>query len=158
MHGLATRMAADTLITESKEERNARLNKAYWKKLEKLGKNPSDEQLAEHFRDDFDFCAQMQEDEIQNATARQRQRLVNATAEQLSRVALNAHINNGLALVGYVVDLRGGAKGSVSSVMFGGGGAFAEMLRRFKGNFTTGMNDITTLLRCVLFVCIPARP
>ncbi|KAI5821589.1 hypothetical protein K523DRAFT_328380, partial [Schizophyllum commune Tattone D] len=108
---------------------------------------PSEEQLAEHFKDDYDFCAQIQEEAIQNATARQRQRLVNQTAEQLSRVALGAHLNAGLALVGYVVDMRGGAKGSVSSTMFGGGPEYAEMIRRFRGNFTAGMNDITTLLR-----------
>ncbi|KAL1754396.1 hypothetical protein FB107DRAFT_275843 [Schizophyllum commune] len=132
---------------ESKDERRARMNKAYKKKLARLGANPTDEQLAEHFKADFDFCAAMQEEMIQNATARQRQRLVNQTAEQLSRVALGAHMNSGLALVGYVVDLRGGAKGSVSSTMFGGGAAFVEMLRRYRGNFTAGMNDVTTLLR-----------
>ena len=93
---------------------------------------------------------------IQNATARQRQRLVNQSAQQLSRVALGAHMGLGLAIVGYVVDLRSGAKGAVNSAMFGGGASFGELLRRYKGNFIAGMNDVTTLLRYVhpLFVSL----
>ena len=123
------------------------MNAAYNKKLRELGDNPTEEALAKHFKTEYDFCMNIQEEMVQNATARQRQREVNAAAEQLSRIALGAHVNSGLAIVGYVVDLRSGAKGAVNSTMFGGGPTFAELLRRFSGNFTTGLNDITTMLR-----------
>ncbi|KAI5821509.1 hypothetical protein K523DRAFT_384551, partial [Schizophyllum commune Tattone D] len=143
-HWSATNPSVDG---ETKEQRMARMNKAYKKKLARAGSEPTEEQLVELFKDDWDFCADLQEQLIENATARQRQRLVNQTAEQLSRLALGAYLNSGLAMVGYVVDLRGGAKGAVNSSMFGGGPEYAEMLRRYKGNFTAGMNDVTTLLR-----------
>ncbi|KAL1754406.1 hypothetical protein FB107DRAFT_275853, partial [Schizophyllum commune] len=136
-HWSATNPSVDG---ETKEQRMARMNKAYKKKLARTGSEPTEEQLIELFKDDWDFCADLQEQLIENATARQRQRL-------LSRLALGAYLNSGLAMVGYVVDLRGGAKGAVNSSMFGGGPEYAEMLRRYKGNFTAGMNDVTTLLR-----------
>ncbi|KAL1711918.1 hypothetical protein EV715DRAFT_268258 [Schizophyllum commune] len=132
---------------ESGKARKKRMDEAYQKKLAELGENPTEEELAAHFKEEYDFCVNMQEEMQRDATARQRQRLVNSVAHQLSRIALGAHVNSGLAVVGYVVDLRGGAKGAVDSVMFGGGPAYAEMLRRYSGNFRAGMNEIGTILR-----------
>ncbi|KAL1657636.1 hypothetical protein GGF50DRAFT_121648 [Schizophyllum commune] len=133
--------------SESAQSRRKRMDKAYNKKLAKLGDNPTEEELAAHFKEEYDFCVSMQEELLQNATARQRQRVVNAAAQQLSRIALGALLNSGLAIVGYVVDLRGGAKGAVNSAMFGGGPPYAELLRRYPGNFTAAMNEMTTILR-----------
>lgn len=93
-------------LLETSQQRTKRMDKAYKKKLAELGKNPTEEELAAHFKTEFDFCAAMQEEFVQNATARQRQRMVNDAAEQFSRVALGAHVNSGLAVLGYVIDLR----------------------------------------------------
>ncbi|TRM61205.1 hypothetical protein BD626DRAFT_570875 [Schizophyllum amplum] len=133
--------------SESTEARKARRWAAYRAKLAQLGDNPTEEQLADHFKDDYDFCVELDADLLLNATGRQRQRQVDNVAQQMSRLSLAAHLNGGLGVVGYVIDLRGAARGSVNSAMFGGGPAYTEMLRRFSGNFTQGLNDMSTILR-----------
>ncbi|KAL1739240.1 hypothetical protein HDZ31DRAFT_77737, partial [Schizophyllum fasciatum] len=107
--------------------RQARMHQAYKAKLARLGSDASEEALAEHFKDDYEFCVEVQEELLLRATPHQRQRIVNQTAEQLSRVALGAHMNSGIAIVGYIADIRGGAKGAVNSTMFGGGPEYAEI-------------------------------
>ncbi|KAI5824358.1 hypothetical protein K523DRAFT_356905 [Schizophyllum commune Tattone D] len=127
----------------SADERRAQMEAAYRQKVAELGSNPSHEDAMRHFKKEYDFCVQLDEHIIQNATSRQRQRQLDSLAQQFSRLALAANLNNGVAVVGYIVDLHAKA----NSAMFGGGAVYQELLRRYSGNFSEGLNQMSTLLR-----------
>ena len=99
----------------------------------------------DHFKKEYDYCVEMDQHLINNLTSRQRQRQIDNLAQQFSRLALAANLNNGVGVVGYIVDLNGRA----TSGMFGGGPVYDELLRRYSGNFGRGLEDISTMLRYV---------
>ncbi|KAL1739132.1 hypothetical protein HDZ31DRAFT_69256 [Schizophyllum fasciatum] len=127
----------------SADKRRSQMEAAYRQKVAKLGSNPSHEDAMHHFKKEYDFCVQLDEHIIHNATSRQRQRQIDSLAQQFSRLALAANLNNGVAVVGYIVDLH--AKANLA--MFGGGAVYQELLRRYSGNFSEGLNQMSTLLR-----------
>lgn len=130
-------------VVVSSDERRAQMDNAYRAKMAELGPNPTTDQLMDHFKKEYDYCVEMDRQLIENATSRQRQRQIDALAQQFSRLALAANLNNGVAVVGYIVDLHARAH----TGMFGGGAVYDKLLRRYSGNWTRGLEDVSTMLR-----------
>ncbi|KAL1741020.1 hypothetical protein HDZ31DRAFT_67338 [Schizophyllum fasciatum] len=129
--------------TESPEQRQARMNAAYRAKMDELGDEADPEAIARHFKEQYDFCADLAHVAEKKMSTRQRQKEIDSLGEQFSKLALGAHMSNNVGVVGYVVDLHGWA----TSAMFGGGPTYQELLRRYSGNFSESLHQVTTILR-----------
>ncbi|KAL1743154.1 hypothetical protein HDZ31DRAFT_65306 [Schizophyllum fasciatum] len=129
--------------SESNEERQAAMNAAYRAKMDELGDLTDPEVVAQHFKEQYDFCVGVAEAVDKKMTTRQRQKEMDNLGEHFSKLALGVNMNSNAIVVGYVVDPSGRA----TSAMFGGGPVYQELLRRYSGNFFEGMHQITTILR-----------
>ncbi|KAL1659790.1 hypothetical protein GGF50DRAFT_119552 [Schizophyllum commune] len=121
---------------------------AYRKKMKTLGKGPTDEAIYELFEPEITYVKNLHAEIKISERIKEREKALNDVAEDISRMSTGLSINNGFAIVAYVVDVEGTMGGKfASSKIAGGGPAMEPMIQGYEGNWGKSMSEVTTVLR-----------